>query len=172
VLAGVLVTACALSLFPGAGRSAGSDLDEYQVKAAFLFNFAKFVAWPDHDSTGPLVVGIVGDDPFGDTIDRIVRGKTINGRGIVIRRHNRGDDLRTSHIVFISASEGRHVGDILLRARGAAVLTVGETEDFLRAGGLVQFFIENNRIRFAINADAAGAAGLKIKSQLLSLAKR
>jgi hypothetical protein len=102
----------------------------------------------------------------------VVRGKTINGRGIVIHRRNRGDDLRTSHIVFISASEGRHVADILLRARGAPVLTIGEDADFLREGGLVRFFIEGNRVRFEINANAASNAGLKISSQLLSLAKR
>jgi YfiR/HmsC-like len=150
--------------------AAGPDrgrFDEYQVKAAFIYNFAKFIAWPD--APGPLVIGVVGEDPFGEVLDNAVRGKTAAGRPIKVRRLGDNDEPNTCNIVFISTSEKRRVAELLRRA-GDGVLTVGELPQFSEDGGIVRFFLDNNRVRFQINARAADRAGLKIHSQLLSLA--
>lgn len=147
---------------------------EYQVKAAYLFNFLKFVEWPDDafaDPLAPYVVGVVGDDPFGSSLPQVVIGKTVQGRDLVIRVYRPGEALRGAHILFISASEKKRLPAILSVLRGSSTLTVGDTEEFLEAGGMIQFLSENDRIRFAINVDAARRGRLKISSKLLSLAK-
>lgn len=148
--------------------------EESQVKAAFLYNFVKFIQWPPLDgrSTSDVVICVVARNPFNGVLDAIVRGKTVNGRTIVVRQFKDGDDPRLFHVIFISAAEAHRREEILARVRGVSVLTVGETPHFLREGGVVELFIENNRLRFRINATAANLAGLRISSQLLSLAKQ
>jgi hypothetical protein len=156
-------------------RSAGAQgerLDEHQVKAAFLYNFAKFIQWPASDVSEPLVVGMVGRSPFNEVFEKIVTGKSVNGRAIVVRQLQDGDDARAFDIIFIVASEARRTADILERVGGASVLTVGETPQFLRDGGIVQFYVRDNRVRFDINSAGATQAGLRISSQLLSLARQ
>jgi hypothetical protein len=149
-----------------------SRVDEYQIKAAFLYNFAKFVQFPASDERpGPLVIGVLGDDPFGDILDAAVKGKTVQGREIVVRRLRDDDDLRHCHIAFVGASERRRVPEIVAHANDAGVLTVSESPHFLREGGIVRFYVEANRVRFQIDAAAAERAGLKINSLLLSLAQ-
>ena len=147
---------------------------EYQVKAAYLFNFLKFVEWPEEafpDPLAPIVIGIAGDDPFGSALPQVVVGKTVQGRDLVIRKYRAGEDLRSSHILFISASEKKRVPQIVASLRGSSVLTVADFNEFLGEGGMIQLYSENNRIRFAINVDATGRAKLKISSKLLSLAR-
>ena len=145
---------------------------EYAVKAAFLYNFARFVEWPgDALGNGPLLVGVVGDDPFGSSIDQTVAGKNVNGHPIAVRRLRWGQNLRQCHILFISSSEAKRLPQILESLRGASVLTVGDIEHFDRQGGVVRFLIEDGKVRFEINVDAADQAGLKISSKLLALAK-
>ena len=149
-------------------------LPEYQVKAAYLFNFLKFVEYPGEsfaDPLAPIVIGVVGDDPFGNALPQVVIGKTVQGRDLVIRMYRSGEDLRGAHILFISASERRRLPMILTSLHGSSVLTVADTEGFLDAGGMIQFLTENGRVRFAINVDATGRAKLKMSSKLLSLAK-
>jgi hypothetical protein len=166
-----IAVAIALMLAGANAYAAGPELgrfDEYQVKAAFIFNFAKFVAWPDSSAT-PLVIGIAGEDPFGDLLDNAVRGKTAAGRTIEVRRLGDKDDPHGCNILFVSASEKRRFADLIQRA-GNGVLTVGELPEFAQDGGVVRFFIENNRVRFQINAKAVEKSGLKIHSQLMSLA--
>jgi hypothetical protein len=156
-------------LWPGTGGvCAASRADEYQVKAAFLFNFAKFVSWNSPPGQ-VLVIGVVGDDPFGEILDATVRGKTAGGRTFEVRRFAKGESVQGCHILFVSSSEKRRFGD-LVRQAGSGVLTVGEVPQFVREGGVVRFYLEQNRVRFQINAEAAEQAGLKIHSQLLSLA--
>ena len=145
-------------------------LDEGQVKAAFLFNFAKFVQWPT-DSRGPLVIGIIGDDAFGDVVEKVVRGRTVSGRDLAARRLAVGDKTDGCSMVFIPSAQQRDAADVLQRTRGP-VLTVGETPQFVRDGGMVRFLVEDNHVRFQINQRNAEAAGLKISSQLLTLATR
>ncbi|MGE0445798.1 MAG: YfiR family protein, partial [Vicinamibacterales bacterium] len=142
--------------------------DEYQVKAAFLFNFVKFVQWPE--AGGPLVIGIVGDSPIKAPLRDAVKGRNAGGRSLQVRRVDPEDDLSAYHVIYISESEARRTPALLLRFGRAPVLTVGETVPFLREGGMVRFFVEQNRVRFQINAGAADSAGLRINSQLLSLA--
>jgi hypothetical protein len=149
-------------------------LSEYQVKAAYLFNFLKFVEWPEDafaDPLAPIVIGVVGEDPFGSALPQVITGKTVQGRDLVIRIYRPGEDLRGAHILFISPSEKKRIPMILASLRGSSVLTVADTSEFLNAGGMIQFLNENNRVRFAINVDATGRARLKMSSKLLSLAK-
>jgi uncharacterized protein DUF4154 len=147
-------------------------VNEYQVKAAFIFNFAKFVDWPSDafGDGGALVVGVIGDDPFGGALDRL-NGNTANGRPLRIKRLRSGDNLRACQILFISNSEGRHLGKIMDSIRGTSVLTIGEMPQFNQSGGMIRFIIQNNKVRFEINAAAAGQARLKISSKLLALSK-
>jgi hypothetical protein len=162
VLAGMLLNA------PAQGSG------EYAVKAAFLYNFARFVEWPGQalgNGGSPLLVGVMGDDPFGSSIDQVVAGKNVNGHPIAVNRLRWGQDLRQCHILFISSSEARRLPQILASLRGASVLTVADMERFDQQGGVVRFFIEDGKVRFEINVDAADQAGLKISSKLLALAK-
>ena len=146
--------------------------DEYQVKAAFILNFARFVEWPSDafGDGGALVVGVVGDDPFGGALDQL-NGNTVNGRRLRIKRLRWDDNLRACQILFISASEGRHLGKIMESIRGTSVLTIGEMPQFNQSGGMIKFVIQDNKVRFEINAGAAGQARLRISSKLLALSK-
>lgn len=148
--------------------------EEYKVKAAFLYNFAKFVEWPGEalsDEGSPIVIGIVGADPFGSALDRTIKGQTAQGRPLAVRRLKSGQDLKGCHILFISASETRRIPQILDGIRGSSILTVSEVEQFAHIGGIINFFIEQNKLRLEINVDTAGRARLKISSKLLSVAK-
>jgi hypothetical protein len=147
---------------------------EYQVKAAYLFNFLKFVEWPAEtfaDPLAPIVIGIVGDDPFGNALPQVVIGKTVQGRDLVIRKYRAGEDLRGSHILFISASEKKRLPQLLVSLHGSNALTVADVDGFLEEGGMIQLFSEDNRVRFAINVEATLRAKLKLSSKLLSLAR-
>ena len=148
-------------------------LPEYQVKAAYLFNFLKFVEWPSDafaDPLAPIVIGIVGDDPFGSALPEVVVGKMVQGRDLVIRRYHAGENMRGASILFISASEKKRLPQVLAGLHGASVLTVADMDGFLDSGGMIQFLFEDDRVRFAINVDAASRARLKVSSKLLSLA--
>ena len=169
VLSCVLIGVITLDVRPAGAQ--GGRLDESHVKAAFLYNFAKFIQWPESDRSTTLVVGVVGRSPFNDVFEAVVTGKSVNGREIVVRQFQIDDDPKTFHIIFIGVSEARRTADILLRVGGASVLTVGETPHFLTEGGIVQFYIRENRVRFDINSAGANQAGLRISSQLLSLAR-
>ena len=142
---------------------------EYEVKAAFLYNFGKFVEWPE-SASGPIRICIVGDDPFGNNLEETVRGKTISGQPIEIKRLNREESPRGCQIAFISAAERkpRAVLDLL---QGASTLTVGESPNFAKDGGIINFVLEDNKVHFEINSGAAERARLKISSKLLSLAR-
>jgi hypothetical protein len=147
---------------------------EYQVKAVFLYNFAKFVDWPPDPSTdghSPIVLGIIGEDPFGDLLEKTVQGKTVNGRGLVVRRPRRESEARACQIIFVSSSEKKRLRPLLDSLKGASVLTVGESDGFAQLGGIINFTLEDNKVHFEVNVAAADRAGLKISSKLLSLAK-
>jgi hypothetical protein len=149
--------------------------DEYQVKAAFLFNFAKFVEWPGDafpDGGAPLVIGVVGNDSFGATLEQTVSSKNVNNRQLSIRRLKWGQNLKGCHILFVSSSERRRAGQIVESLKGASVLTVGEMDQFNQQGGIINFLMEENKVGFEINASAAEQSRLKISSKLLALARR
>jgi YfiR/HmsC-like len=147
---------------------------EYQLKAAFLFNFAKFIDWPASSfasAQSPFSICILGKDPFGQAIDDALQGKSIGDRPVVIVRVKNVTQSTHCQIVFAANSEAANLRGILAGLRGANVLAVGESEGFAAAGGTIQFTIEENHVRFLINTDAAERAGLKFSSKLLALAK-
>jgi len=144
---------------------------EYSVKAAYLFKFGSFIEWPSNtflEPTSPLMVGIVGDDPFGIKLEQTIQGRTINGRPLVIRRFNHGQQLQEVHILFISRSEQQNLNVLIRDLSG--VLTIGEFEPSL-PGVMINFTLNNNKVRFDVDLDAANRAELKISSKLLSVAR-
>ncbi|HKX29309.1 MAG TPA: YfiR family protein [Blastocatellia bacterium] len=164
----------ALALAPPGASLAAQAPSEYQVKAAFLFNFAKFIEWPPETFTpgnAPLILGVLGDDPFGDIIDQTISGKTVNGRQLVVKRLKWGQNLKECQILFISASERKRLPQICEMLKGASVLTVSEVEKFAQQGGIINLVMEENKVRFDINTNVAEQARLKISSKLLALAK-
>jgi hypothetical protein len=169
-------TAIVLMLLASSLRAGadGTPVGEYQLKAAFLFNFAKFVEWPPQafaDPRDPFTICVLGDNPFGAALDDAVRGKTVANRPISIRPVSNSQQARTCQILFISASERKRAHGILEALRNCCVLTVGDTEAFTENGGIVQFRMKDARVRIEIDAEAAERAGLRISSKLLSLAE-
>ena len=151
---------------PGAG--------EYQVKAAFLYNFTKFTNWPPsafQSATAPLVIGILGQDPFGQTMDNVVRGETVGERSLVVKRLRADDDLRSCHVLFISRSEKERLPAVLSRLKGSPVLSVSELNGSAEQGGMVNFLLANKTVKMEINQAAAEQAGLQISAKLLKLAR-
>jgi hypothetical protein len=145
---------------------------EYQVKAAFIYNFAKFIEWPPGvfpDSQAPLVLCIVGVDPFGLALDTL-QEKTVKDRKLVIHKSTQVGDLASCHMAFICASEKERLAQLLNVLQQAHVLTISDGESFLQAGSIIDLITVNNKIGFEINMDAAQRAGLTISSQLLKLA--
>jgi len=144
---------------------------EYQVKAVFLFNFAQFVSWPSQPPDAPLVIGILGDDPFGSYLDETVRGEKVNGRPLTIQRLRRGAEPRNANILFIAQSERERAAQLVSNLKGRSVLTVSDIDGFAELGGMIQLFTENKKIRMRINLDAVRAANLKVSSKLLRVAE-
>ena len=158
--------------FPVQAQAPG--VEEYKVKAAFLYSFTKFVEWPNNGVRNGRVnfaLGILGDDPFGRSIHEVVKGKTYNGHPIGINKSHELEDLRNCHILFISATENERMGQHLGALKGMPTLTVSDTEGFARQGGMIRLFLENSRVRFAVNRQAIERAGLTVSSKLLVLAQ-
>ena len=149
---------------------------EYEVKAAYVFNFANFVTWPASafaSPTSPVVIGVAGDGPLEEPLVRMIRGETINGRPVVVRRVARTDEMKPCHILFVGANESRQHARSLTELRNSPVLTVGEAEDFLISGGMVRLVVtNNNRVVFDVNLDAASRAGVRLSARLLMVARR
>jgi hypothetical protein len=145
---------------------------EYQVKAVFLYNFVKFVEWPATPAgqEGPIEICVLGKDPFGGALERVVEGKTVNARQIVIRRIGEIAAARSCQVLFVSASEAGRVSELTKAIRGRNVLTVSGIDRFCERGGIITFLMEGQRVRFQINPKMATSAGLKISSKLLQLA--
>jgi hypothetical protein len=146
---------------------------EYQVKAAFLYNFGKFVEWPPRafpERNSPLIIAVLGKDPFGEVLDPLNR-KMVGTREIKIMRFSGLDRLETAHILFINLPEPEQTQKALKMVASWNVLTVSDAKGFTHAGGGIRFYIEEDKIRFEINPDALQRHGLKASSQLLKLAK-
>jgi hypothetical protein len=145
---------------------------EYQIKAAFLFNFAKFVEWPSDafsDTNAPIVIGVLGKNVFGSDLENTIRDKKVNNRIFKFKNFTAASEATNCHILFISSSEKENFAKIVTGLH-RNILTVSETEGFIQAGGMVNFLIQDSKIRFQISDDAAKKAGLKVSSKLLSLA--
>jgi len=174
-IAGRLAAWCALATQPvamAAAPPAQAPISaENQIKAVFLFNFAQFLAWPQNafqTAKSPIVIGVLGEDPFGPYLDRVVQGEKIGGRSLVVRRYRQVEDVAECHILFVSRSEAGRLDRIISQMRGRAILTVGDMEGFAIRGGMVRFTTESGKIRLRINVAAAHAAGLTISSKLLA----
>ena len=146
---------------------------EYQIKAAFLFNFGQFVTWtvgglPPMDQ--PFVICVLGEDPFGTTLDALVEGGTIQDRPVRIERHDTVEDVEGCQVLYVSASEQPRLDGILRAVAGLSILTVGESEGFVDRAGMIRFVVVDNRLRLEVNLAAAEGAGLTISSRLLGLA--
>lgn len=145
---------------------------EYQVKAAFLFNFSKFLEWPP-EALGapnePFVVGVIGNDPFGNNLDEIITGESINDHPMIVKRFKTTEEIDKCHILFIN-TPGK-TSEVLDTLKGKSILTVGNDQDFNRHGGIIRFYTEKDMIRLQINIGAARAANLNVSSKLLRIAK-
>jgi hypothetical protein len=158
----------------GGSAAFGQATNEYQVKAAFLYNFAKFVDWPPqsfHGPDDPITICIVGQNPFGRMLEDTVNGKTLDGRAFAVRNVPAVQQAAGCQILFVSSSERKHLHSILESIKTPGILTVGESEGFAVSGGAINFKLEGGKLRFEINLDAAAKAGLQIRSNLLSLAE-
>ena len=153
--------------------AAGGQVDEYRVKAAFLYNFAKFVEWPAQSFNGagdPLTICVLGENPFGRGLVEIVRGQVAGGRRLAVRQVADVRQAGGCHILFVSSSERSRSRSILETLNPAGVLTVGESEGFAAEGGVMNLKLEGGRIRIEVNLEAANRGHLRISSKLLSLA--
>jgi YfiR/HmsC-like len=147
---------------------------EYQIKAAFIYNFVQFVEWPAsafQSDSSPITIGILGDNPFGDVLEHVVQGKTVNGRSLVVRYFSRIEDAERCQVLFVNSADQGLLSALHDQLKDKSVLTIGEAEQFLWTGGVIRFYTEDNKVRFEINLEAAQQARLKISSKLLRLAK-
>jgi hypothetical protein len=162
---------CLLILAPWPARG---ESREYQIKAAFLVNFMQFVTWPSNAFTNadaPFTIGVLGEDPFGAALDRTVQGETVDHHKIMIQRARRIEDCKDCQMIFVSRSEEKNLPVILAKLDSGPVLTVSEMRDFARQGGIINFYLEEKKVRFEINPAVAQRDKLKISAQLLSLGK-
>jgi hypothetical protein len=166
-----IIGLCGLMLFLWGSLTlrAQTSMSEYQVKALFLLNFIKYVDWPA-DASGPIIIGILGQDNFNDSLTNAVDGKSINGRAITIKHLSVDDSPSGCTILFISNSENSQLSTILGKVGSLPILTVGESESFLENGGIINFILKEGKIHLAVNLKAAQKANLQISSKLLSVA--
>jgi hypothetical protein len=148
---------------------------EYQVKAVFLFRLAQFVEWPTNafqDARNPIIIGVLGNDPFGEALDIATRGETAGGRPLVVQRFRRVDEIQSCHILFISRSEAGKVKDIVATFASKPVLTVSDVDGFAPThDGMIYFMTEQNKVRLRIDPHTAKNAGLVLNSRLLRMAE-
>jgi hypothetical protein len=173
--AGIWLIAFALLLSVRPEAAAQTTISrEYEIKTVFLFNFAQFVDWPPEafaSPQAPLIIGVLGDDPFDGYLDETVRGEKVNNRPFVVQRYHRVEDIDVCHVLFIGRTGPRQLAHIMAALKGRSILTVGDMEGFAQDGGIIRFVTENHRIRFRIDVDTAQAAHLIISSKLLRLAE-
>jgi hypothetical protein len=152
----------------------GPAFDEYEVKAAFLYNIAKFVEWPQGafaNPTDPIRICIAGENPFGSTLENMVQGKKLGDRAFVVRRLPDTQDAHRCQILFIGAAEWKRTRAMPEGLQRHGVLTVGETDDFTALGGIIGFKLDGARVRIQIALETAERAKLRISSKLLNLAE-
>ena len=160
-----------VAVFLCAEKAKSAAAAEYQVKAAFLFNFAKFVEWPPNsfpDANTPFVIGVLGQDPFGSYLDETVRGEHVNGRQLTVHRYRSLTDIKNCQVLFISRSESQRLVQIVANLKYRKILIVTDA-DGGADGVMIRFINEGNKIRFKIDVQAAKAANLTISSKLLRL---
>ena len=173
-----LLMTIVLAILPSLGFEAhaqdASVSSEYLIKAGFIYNFANLVQWPSSafaQPDSPIVLGILGEDPFGTILNRVLEGKKVNGRAFLVKRLRSVTDLKECHILFVSSSDMTHLTEAIHLVKGMPILTIGEIPGFAKRGGIINLVIEDNTVRFEVNVEAAKEADLNISSRLLALAK-
>ena len=170
-----LVAIVCVCLLAGSGpRAAAPPPPEYLIKAAYLYNFAMFVDWPAASFArpdSPIVIGVLGSDPFGAALDETVRNKSVNHRSIRIDRLQSTQDLSRCHILYVSPSDTSKLNEVAFRLDGSSVLIVGDSPGLAKRGAIITFSVEDNKVRLEVNVDAAKRARLSISSKLLNLAR-
>ena len=144
------------------------------MKAAYIFNFTRFVDWPPDafsDDKAPIVIGILGEDPVIDLLGATASGKTVNGRTVSVRQLKQGQNLRACNILFISASEDRYAPRIREQLKGSYVLTVGNANNSSLDSNIIDFVKEDNKVRLQINLEGASAARLTISSKIIAVSR-
>lgn len=166
---------CVALLLQGHARASDTpDSAEYLIKAGFIYNFANLMQWPANafpKTDSPIVIGVLGADTFGGTLDEVLGGKKVNGRSFVVKHLKWGTDLKDCNIVFVSSSENIHLEEIFRLVKGLPILTIGESPNFAHRGGIINFIVVDDKVRFEVNVDAAKQADINISSRLLALAK-
>ncbi|RAV98232.1 YfiR family protein [Pseudochryseolinea flava] len=165
---------CALLTISVANSKAKQPMLEYQVKAVFLYNFAQFVEWPKQAFTtdnAPLIIGVLGADPFGSYLDKTVKGENVNGHPIIVKRFQKIEDIKNCHILFINITGKDRVREICEQLNAKNVLTVSDMPNFTKQGGIVKFYVEDNKTKIRINLEASKRADLSISSKLLRVAE-
>lgn len=163
---------CALAIFLLTAQS--SVTPEYAIKAVFLFNFTHFVEWPPsafENAQSPMVIGVLGDDPFGTYLDETVKGEMVNRRPLIVQRYSRVKQINDCHVLFISNSESERLEDIVDELDGRPILTVSDFPEAAKRGVIIRFVTREKKIRLRINVEAAKLADLTISSKLLGLAE-
>ena len=151
----------------------GAISHEYEIKAAFLFNFTRFIEWPSEsftDPAGPIVIGVIGDDPFGVELANAVKNRRVNGRSIVARYISSDEDARATHLLFVGMTRPEDLARLMRVLSGYPVTTVGESAAFTALGGTITFVVQDNKVRFQINAESAEQVHVRISAQLEKLA--
>jgi hypothetical protein len=157
-----------------ASGGAAEGVDEYQLKAAFLAKFVRYVTWPAErlgSDDAPLVVGVFGQDPFGDKLEAAFKSRKPDERPIVVRRFQGLEGLESAHVLFVPAREAGRLGEVLHTVKDASQLLIGESDDFAARGGVINFYLDDDKLRFEINTESAKRQKLKVSSDLLKLAR-
>jgi hypothetical protein len=169
VLFGLLLAVYAIFAAPAAAQR--SRPEEYQVKAVYLFNFGKFIEWPAASARNEsFTICVLGLDPFGPMLDATIAGEAIDTHKLVAKRIVSAQDAADCRILYIASSEAARVKEIVAVAKKSAVLTVSDLPGFTVNGGMIQFVLKENKVRFEVNLTAAEKAGLTLSSQLLKVA--
>jgi YfiR/HmsC-like len=169
LLAGCLAFIAPLALSEETGVS-----KEYQIKAAFVYNFTKFVEWPERsfaDASSPIVIGAFCPQPVSAELERVVRDRKVNGRSVVVKKLDAAEEARSTHVLFICASQEAQIANIESAISGLPVVTVGESARFVEAGGMIYLVREDDKVRFEINMQPAERRGVKVSAQLQKLAR-
>lgn len=169
--AGALTGVRALDACFGTGTD---GVDEYQLKAAFLAKFVRYVTWPAERmgaDDAPLVVGVLGQDPFGGKLEAAFKSRKSDERPIVVRRFQTLEGLESAHVLFVPAGEAGRIAEILRQVKDAGQLLIGESGDFAARGGVINFYLDDDKLRFEINTESAKRQRLKVSSDLLKLAR-
>ena len=167
---GACLAVCALLTAVPSWPQGAAPSREYQIKAVFLFNFTRFVDWPQAvfaNAQTPMSICVLGEDPFGKDLDDVVQGETAQGHSLIVQRLHSVEEAASCHILYVSRSEAPRFDEIRAALNGKPVLSVSDAEGFIRSGGIVRFDTMSGKIRLSINPEAAKRAGLTVSSKLL-----